>query len=444
MVGGEPPTLLKALLTERHMQSYSAFSREYVKVAQRISSELVATAPGREQYQRWLNGRVKTRPHPDHCRVLERMFPGRTVSELFERYRVAEERGSEEKENTTNRRELFESGGAVLAGAFIDRLWSEPDRMHSALDRSTVGPARLDALRREALDLGVRVIKVPPATLLGEALTGYRSTRRLIDKPQRLSAHRELVRDAGMFGTVIGEILFNLGVFPLARHYYRTAICAAQEAGDQFLADIALAGSTYLPTYTPDPRGVLEQVAPRLDARYTPTPAIAWLWGFKAKAHAMLGERTSFEKAIGAARDALEASPSSLVKPGIFSFLPEKLAFYEARGWVELDNAEKASDAAERAIALYDPTETTEPALARFEQASALAQAGEIGEACRIAAEAVVDQHTYHSITVITRAKEFDQLLGPSNNNAARDWREVLNSLRAPNPALAATVTEPK
>ncbi|HEV7976544.1 hypothetical protein [Amycolatopsis sp.] len=52
---GEPPNLMKALLTERHMQSHAAFCREYTAVARRIDPALASTAPGREQYQRWLS-----------------------------------------------------------------------------------------------------------------------------------------------------------------------------------------------------------------------------------------------------------------------------------------------------------------------------------------------------------------------------------------------------
>lgn len=44
----EAPTLLKVLLTERHMQPHPVFCREYEKVARRIDPALVATAPGRE------------------------------------------------------------------------------------------------------------------------------------------------------------------------------------------------------------------------------------------------------------------------------------------------------------------------------------------------------------------------------------------------------------
>jgi hypothetical protein len=66
------------------------------------------------------------------------------------------------------------------------------------------------------------------------------------------------------------------------------------------------------------------------------------------------------------------------------------------------NDEETAAAAADRAISQYDHAETTEPALARFEEASALAQAGEVAESCRVATVAVLDRHTYHSITVVT------------------------------------------
>ena len=337
---------------------------------------------------------------------------------------------------TASRREALQLGGAAIASTLLDHLWSEPDLWHDALDHGSASATRLDAIRSEALDLGVRVVHLPPAALLGEALGRFRTVRRLAAKKQRLADQRDLVISGGMFATIVGEIMFNLGEFRMAAHWYSAAQRSAREAGDQYLADIALAGSTYLPTYTPDPRGVLGNVVPRLDARYSPSPATAWLWGFRAKAHAQLGDEVEFQRAVARAQYDLNQSAADLIRPGIFSFLPEKLAFYEARGWVELGNAEKASSAAERALGMYDFRETTEPALVRFEQASALARAGERAEACRIAADAVLDGRTYHGVTIVTRAREFDQMLGSGNDQPVRQWREILASVRRPRLAL--------
>jgi tetratricopeptide (TPR) repeat protein len=170
-----------------------------------------------------------------------------------------------------------------------------------------------------------------------------------------LACRREVAGCGARLATVVGEILFNLGQFTLADQWYRVAIRAAQEAGDQRAADLALAGQTYLAMYPPDPKAVLAQVTTRLDASPAPTPAIAWLWGFRARALAMVGDQAGFQRAIERSRQTLDRSAADLIRPGICSLVPEKLAFYEARGWTELGNAKEAATAADRAIGLYDP-----------------------------------------------------------------------------------------
>ncbi|MFD4407582.1 hypothetical protein ACFWPH_32935 [Nocardia sp. NPDC058499] len=60
------------------------FCREYDKIAATIDPDLVGSAPKRSQFHRWLSGEVKGLPYPHHCRVLEKMLPGHTATELFE------------------------------------------------------------------------------------------------------------------------------------------------------------------------------------------------------------------------------------------------------------------------------------------------------------------------------------------------------------------------
>jgi hypothetical protein len=81
---GEPGTMLKSLLREKHIQKHSTFRREYDKAAARIDPALVGCAPGKAQFYRWLSGQgMKRMPYPDHCRVLEAMLPGWTVEQMF-------------------------------------------------------------------------------------------------------------------------------------------------------------------------------------------------------------------------------------------------------------------------------------------------------------------------------------------------------------------------
>ncbi len=80
----ERPLLLKLLLRERHWQNYATFCAEYDKAAARIDPDLAGSFPSRAQLHRWLTGSLRGLPYPDHCRVLEEMFPGWTAEQLFQ------------------------------------------------------------------------------------------------------------------------------------------------------------------------------------------------------------------------------------------------------------------------------------------------------------------------------------------------------------------------
>jgi len=81
----DEPVVLKALLRDRHWK-YATFCAEYDKVARTLGSELTGTWPSRAQFQRWLAGGLRGLPYPDTCRVLEAMFPGWKVEQLFAPY----------------------------------------------------------------------------------------------------------------------------------------------------------------------------------------------------------------------------------------------------------------------------------------------------------------------------------------------------------------------
>lgn len=73
---------LKALLRQRHWK-YATFCSEYDKAAKSLDPGLTGSWPSRAQFQRWLAGELRGLPYPDACRVLEAMFPGWTIDQLF-------------------------------------------------------------------------------------------------------------------------------------------------------------------------------------------------------------------------------------------------------------------------------------------------------------------------------------------------------------------------
>ncbi len=75
--------LLRDLLRERHWQTYRTFCVQYDKAARTVDPSYVGTYPSRAQLHRWQSGDVKGLPYPQHCEVLEAMFPGIKATEMF-------------------------------------------------------------------------------------------------------------------------------------------------------------------------------------------------------------------------------------------------------------------------------------------------------------------------------------------------------------------------
>ncbi|HEV7973194.1 hypothetical protein [Amycolatopsis sp.] len=82
--GAAKQIVLKALLRQRHLQSYSSFIREYNRVAGRVDKAFKGHGPSKAQYYRWLSGELVGLPYSDHCLILEAMFPDWKVEQLFE------------------------------------------------------------------------------------------------------------------------------------------------------------------------------------------------------------------------------------------------------------------------------------------------------------------------------------------------------------------------
>ncbi|MFC6086438.1 hypothetical protein [Sphaerisporangium aureirubrum] len=430
-------TLLKALLMKRHQETHRAFCLEYDKAARSIDRSLVGSSPSREAFARWLKGHLKTKPHSDHCRVLERMFPGHTVAQLLAPYdpgiRDSGAR-SDAREAATNRREVLHLGAAMALG-LPESIRRGPDLLEQALDSTTAGEGRLLYLEAESDRLGLTLESVLPTSLMVGALMHLSSVRELLAQRQPIETQRRLGRVGAKLSIVIGRILFTTDQFLMAHRWHIAAARAADEAGDSALGDLALVGSTFIPLYSADPRTALRMVTPRLEQAVGATPPMGWLWGIAAVAHASLGDRTAFERSIERSRTILDRCEPENLHAGVLSYELARQTFYEARGRADLGDVDGTGDATDRALALYDPTVTSDPALVRFAHASVLAKAGEVEEACRIATAACRDPHTLPISSVVVRAHDFDALLGRTGS-ATADWREALADLRLPDSAV--------
>lgn len=81
------PTLLRALITERHWQRFGTFEAQFRRAARELAEresdpDVANLTVSSRQWERWYMGSVKTEPHPDACRVLEHMF-GYPIQQLL-------------------------------------------------------------------------------------------------------------------------------------------------------------------------------------------------------------------------------------------------------------------------------------------------------------------------------------------------------------------------
>jgi hypothetical protein len=91
---GRSRTLLSEFLRQRRLQNYHTFRKNYDDAARRVDSTLVGTYPNERQFYDWASGEVTGLPHADHGNILEAMFPGSTVRQLFGPYEQARDAGS--------------------------------------------------------------------------------------------------------------------------------------------------------------------------------------------------------------------------------------------------------------------------------------------------------------------------------------------------------------
>lgn len=85
--GSRRPTLLRALIAERHWQKFPTFHARFRRAARELAEreqdpDLAKLTISPRQWERWYAGKVKTEPYPDACRVLEHMF-GYPVQQLL-------------------------------------------------------------------------------------------------------------------------------------------------------------------------------------------------------------------------------------------------------------------------------------------------------------------------------------------------------------------------
>jgi len=219
------PVRLKALLQERRWQTYRTFQREYDKAARSVDSALVGGWPSRAQLGRWLSGELKGLPYPDHCRVLEKMFPGWSAEQLFEEG-ATDATALSGSQMSQGRAVLGDAGGLVrviekrLEDPEAEDIDWEPAERNSLLLRGSlvaaVSAPEAEGISDDARSLAHRLLELRQLRRLDERET--RQLAGLAGYIVELSETLEIDIDAQGDACLVYHLdLLNLSSKPLAR-----------------------------------------------------------------------------------------------------------------------------------------------------------------------------------------------------------------------------------
>jgi hypothetical protein len=346
-------TLLRTLLTVRHIRGYEEFARLFRRTAQDLAKaegdpQLSTLSVSLRQYERWIGGDVKSLPRPDTRRVLEEIF-GRPAHVLFG---SSDQLGSQADDHV----EPEEAGRTIAMAARRARAFS------AAADATNVGPETLDELRDEAARLVGAYPQEPLSLLLPDLVNLQDQTFTLLEGRQRPGQARDLYIIGGLASGMLAKASHDLRDPLMAMTHARTGVLCARNADNAPLTAWLRGIESLIKYWAAQPREAAEYAQAGLDIAGVTGTARVWLAALKARAEAVIGRQDAALRAIGHAADFREhATPDELDALGgmcHFSYARERYYAADAATRLPLQSTgpliERAASYAAEAIDAYE------------------------------------------------------------------------------------------
>ena len=402
-------TVLREQLRRRHWQTYAAFCRQYDEAAQTVDPALVGRWPGPGQFARWLSGDIKGLPHPDHCRVLEAMFPSLGVSELFARSdrtrasldldalasAIPAARQAPDRQAAPVRVSAVPARPIDALGPIVRRapgghpdlrpfVHARPEEMAMSTEESArfagsnqdnqghVDHDRLDQLGADVRRLATDYLSRPPLTLFRPLSRLRTEVFDLLDQRQRPGLLPPLYAVAGRVCALLAHASADLGHSYAAETHTRTAWLCADLADDDSLRAYVRWVQSNIAFWDGNYRQAA-QVAHSGQRYATKGGNLLRLASQEARAWAACGETVEVERALALAGRTRERTVVD-DQAGVFRFDPGKAAYYASEVRLALGGTGNAR------IAVADATES----LALFEAAPEAQRSPEFVAAARL------------------------------------------------------------
>jgi transcriptional regulator with XRE-family HTH domain/tetratricopeptide (TPR) repeat protein len=224
------PTLLRALITQRHWQRFQTFEAQFRHAARELAEhehdpDLAKLTVSSRQWERWYAGSVKTEPHPDACRVLEHMF-GYPVQQLLATRETGSNQPYGPSDDDHHQYGSLQSLDKNLSGAALESTSALCDA-----EASNVGPATLEQLQQDLRRAALAYLKADSAPLVKELCRIRYEALHLLEGRQPLRYRRELYLFAGWAMTLLGWASIDLGRPDASETHCHAAWHFAEEAG---------------------------------------------------------------------------------------------------------------------------------------------------------------------------------------------------------------------
>jgi tetratricopeptide (TPR) repeat protein len=390
------PTLLRMLVGQRHWQKYETFRRQYENAANDLATKdddpgLRGLSIAKRQFERWLAGNLKTRPYPDHCRVLEHLFD-RSIDELLAP--VTQEPPPEElpaRQRALPGMSIPVPAPALLPGPPLPRGASggHPDYRQDVGDRRQrdplepyadeiareltmtahessehagfvasrrLEPVTLEQLHDDVVQIAGRYAYTPPLYVYGDAKRVRDRGFELLEWTRRTEQQDDLYLLIGQACGLLASVSFDLGNRDAATEQARSAWIYGKHIGHDGLCAWARGMQALIAYWSGRPLEALRFV--REAQEYAPpgTPLVR-LRCIEARAWAHLGDLDETARAIQAAQNARQqASGRDDLHDGIggeFGFDEARQARCNGSAYLELGAAEPAIEETQRAIELF-------------------------------------------------------------------------------------------
>ena len=336
-----PPTLLRALITERHWQRFRTFEAQFQQAARELAQRegdpgLATLTVSSRQWERWYAGTVKTEPHPDACRVLEHLF-GYPVQQLLA---PADQQidGDQRDVHSEDIRDLL--------------AW--------VASTNTTDDA-IEQIAHVAGYLAEAHSRMPQPRVLAGVLQAHQKAGHLLrGGKQRLRQTRELLRIDSELLAYACLLLGNLGQDSKADEYGTAALILAQEAG----CDEAIAWSAQAKTARWQQKYVESAEAARRGFEVSAlSPVKVELAYREANAIALFGDTGRARQALQRAQEAAGALPANRGSPwSVWSFPVGRQAIFELSVAIHTGDPDAALRAAAMADAAWARGEPRVPA----------------------------------------------------------------------------------